>query len=245
MSKISKQITNSKIYFLVLLYLLFGIIFFANRHSNYGYLECLTAVISDAYIVSLFYIPSLAVITGYTIKTLNQDIILLRLKKRKKIISFFFKKIQEVIIVVFISILLMGVIITNLSVKSNFIIRNNGLYDNNIVVLIVSIIKLYFLLTVISIMTLQSFLITKKRKFFALIPAIYLVIYYFSSYILTRSKIINFFLPYNHLSGMTIYDTTFESVLTSFSFYISIILMIILSLNKKIIKFEFLEENND
>ncbi len=226
-------------FIIIICYLAFGCFVFTGRTSGASYIQIFGNPFIKYHFVGAFIYPTFLIAHNYIYQQINtSNSFILRIGNRYKLALTHLLSMLFVTIYMFIIMLLLTLIFTNL-VSNNglFITYDLGLNVNDLIVLIASIIKLFFNLLVLGLINIvgQNILGTKKG---IILPIIYFLLTMVSAFNYpTNSTLLNIFNPGFHSHGILEARNIYEAINYGIIYFL-VMFIILIILNFLSIKYK-------
>lgn len=180
--KIISQICNNKIFTLLILYLFIGAIFTSFQYSDSVYFYVLIQTLTNKIYITIFVFPVMIVLSLYSYTLIDNTFYMIRMHCKKRVFKVFIKLgINFSLLYLFIVMLIIGISV-NLTQHDNvFNTFSLGYNVPDLLVFLVSIIKIYFFMIIYFLATINLIIKTKKYQFTLVILLISLMIIFLNS----------------------------------------------------------------
>ena len=238
--QVIKKVTSSWTYLALLSFITLGALFVGLREVNNTYFNVFFLGISNNKFLILVMFPSFILLYLYVYNIINNySNIIIRLENKSNYLKLNLKAMLGLSFIFFITIILIFLILTNLSSYLNGTIISTyfGYNVNDLVVIIVWLIKIYLTCLVFGLIVLLNIFIFNKASLSGLISFSYLGIILFSDNLFPTNK--NFWFYFNpgfNVNG--VFETTdiYFAIKTGIGFYLIVFLGLIYLLKKGVKK---------
>lgn len=239
-----KDLSNSKYFLILLIYLGFGILAFAARYTTRTYFDMLLYTISDPLFLMLFFFPATLALSLLFYQKMYQVNLILRFSNRKDYYKFLLKEWFKIHIFFFLTLVVLLLIIHNLICPNSVVIDDRIGKPNNLSILIVSLLQLYLFSNLIGLFTLFLSFGKRKQNRNVLFLIILGTLIYISSLFTTKRILKNIWLPFHYLSGWKAFPRIEWNIGLNLLFYGAVISILVFGLNQKIKQKDVVGDDN-
>ena len=180
-NKVVKIITKKKEYYILLLYLTLGILFFTIRYEGESYLHMYIDSGFDKQFLVLFFYPCIVYLTSIIIKYINSDYTyLLRVNDRKAYVKISIKNMIIMLLIFYFHYLILKLISINMVNHANlniYSIYNKNFQFNTLLLSIILSVRMLLNIILLSIFT-YTILIKNKNTNLVWIFVLIIFVYY-------------------------------------------------------------------
>lgn len=232
------NLSSNKLVLFIILYFAIGAYIFSSYYINLDYINKFINVFSNSNFNLIFVFPSFILLISYVYKQLNNINLIIRFSSRKKYLYFLFKIVFSISSILYLLLLLIVFTMCNITSHDGFNILSVSLF-------ISIILKSWLWLVAFSLIIISFYLFFNKSVFANGCSFIFIIILYFSKYLLGIVPFIEIILPNIYLYASEKFDNVLENNLYSTVYFIIVYLIILLLLSKIILKKEFYQESEE
>lgn len=232
--KMLKEIFESKTFILLIFYLIIGSIFTSFQYVGDSYLYIFAQVLTNKIYITIFVFPVLIVMYLYLYKNIESNyLFLLRIGNRKTLFKIVIEAgIRFITYYMVILLLIIGISTNIVEHKNVFYTYTLGYDVVDVVVLFISIIKIYVFMFIYYLMTIYFLIKTKQEQFTLFLLFISLMIIFLNSrFAITGTlSFLNIDIHFYNLRG---FSKIVESFIYTF-LYDFVVIAVLFRLAKKI-----------
>ena len=218
-SGLLKNLSNDKIYLMLLCYVGFGILVFAARYHSFSSFDMMLYTISDPLFLLLFFFPTIIALSFHFYHQVTQVNFLLRFLNRKEYFKFVICEWLKLGIFYFGFFGILLLMANNLLCERGMEISATIGKPNNLVILFFTSLKLLLFALATGLFSLLLFFRFQNKNKNIVLLGITGCIIYSSSLIMTKSWWMNILLPINYISGWKAFPKLQENAIVSLLFY--------------------------